>query len=393
MPYNATTLTEKILDTLHTVLPRDNVGIPLHEPTFTQDEVLMTKECVESGWVSYRSQFVDRFEKELADYLGVQHVISTVNGTAALHIALLALGIQPQEEILIPSLTFAATANAVSYCGATPHFVDSCEEDFGVNVEKLDNYLQKITNLNKDGHLINRITGRRIRAIIPVHVFGHPVDMDALNAVADRYKLLVIEDAAESLGSLYKNRHTGTFGQIAITSFNGNKIITTGGGGAVLVNDAILAEKVRHLSTTAKQAHPWEFWHDEVGYNYRLAGINAALGCAQMNKIREFLEKKRTLAFQYKEAFSSIEEMKWINEPKACKSNFWLNAILLDNSIKAYKNDILAYLNNHKIFCRGVWVPMHKLPAFQNCPRMDLSITENLYDRIINLPSSPSLVS
>ena len=385
-------LAEKILQTLRHVLPNSEVGYGLHEPSFDAEELSLTKECIESGWISYRSQFVDQFEQTLAEFLKVPHVISTVSGTAALHIALLALDVKPKEEILVPALTFAATTNAIAYCGAIPHLVDSSEENLGIDVAKLDNYLQKNAYLNASGQLVNKTSGNVIKGIIPVHIFGHAVDMQPLCELAQRYHLWILEDAAESLGSLYNNEHTGTLGTIGITSFNGNKIITTGGGGAVLIKDPTLAKRVRHLSTTAKVAHPWEFWHDEVGYNYRMPGVNAAIGCAQLKKLQKFLENKRKLALTYEELFKDFDEITYFKEPSYCKSNYWLNAILLKDDYQPKKNHILEHLNQHKIFSRGVWVPMHRLPAFGKTPRMDLSTAESLYDRVINLPSSPSLM-
>jgi len=385
-------LAEKILEGLRTVLPNPQLGYGLHEPSFDAEEVSLTKECIESGWISYRSQFVDQFEQMLAEFLKVPYVISTVSGTAALHIALLALGLKPNEEVLVPALTFVATTNAISYCGAIPHLVDSCEENLGIDVEKLNEYLKKNTQLNSNGQLVNKNTGNLVKGIIPVHIFGHAVDMKPLCELATQYHLWILEDAAESLGSLYENSYTGTLGTIGVTSFNGNKIITTGGGGAVLVKDPELAKRIRHLSTTAKVAHPWEFWHDEVGYNYRMPGVNAAIGCAQLRKLQRFLENKRKLASAYQDIFKDFDEITYFKEPHYCKSNYWLNAILLKEEYKQQKDLILEHLNQHKIFSRGVWVPMHKLPAFGKTPRMDLNTAENLYDRIINLPSSPSLI-
>jgi len=281
----ADALVEEIRDAVRkSVAPpytSDDVPLSLHEPYFRGNENAYVKECIDTGWVSSVGKFVDRFEQELADYTGVKRAVAVSNGTAALHIALLLAGVEAGDEVLVPALTFVATANAVSYLGASPHFVDSEDVSLGMDAEKLDRYLSA-TVVRKDGYAFNKTTGRRVSVLLPMHTFGHPVDLDVLTAVAEKYHLTLVEDAAESIGSFYKGRHTGNFGRIAALSFNGNKTITTGGGGALLTNDEDLGRHAKHLTTQAKVPHAWEFVHDAIGYNYRMPNINAALGCAQL---------------------------------------------------------------------------------------------------------------
>jgi perosamine synthetase len=276
--------------------------------------------------VSYNGAYVTRFEEELAAFTGAQRAVAVVNGTAALHLALRLAGVQPSDEVLIPALTFVATANAIAYCGAVPHFVDSETQSLGIDAGKLDVYLDDVAEQRGDA-FFNRRTGRCLRALVPVHVFGHPCDLDALAGVCERFGLAMVEDAAEALGSHYKGTHVGTRGRMAVLSFNGNKIITTGGGGAVLTGDDVLADRIKHLATTAKMPHPWAYIHDEVGYNYRMPNINAALGCAQLEQLPGFLRRKRTLAARYAEAFRDVEGVTFVQEPAWGRSNYWLNAL------------------------------------------------------------------
>lgn len=352
------------------------------------------KDCLDSGWVSYAGQYVERFERMLEQATGARHAVAMVSGTAALHTGLMVCGIRPGDEVLVPALTFVATANAVVHAGGIPHFVESDVVTLGVSPGLLDDYLSSITD-QKDGQCINRQTGRRIAAIIPMHVFGHPADMDALNDVAGRHNIVVVEDAAESLGSSYKGRSTGTFGRVAALSFNGNKIITTGGGGALLTDDSELARHARHLSTTAKLRHKWEFRHDEIAYNYRMPSLNAALGCAQLEQLPSFVNAKRRLADRYTEALKGVAGVDFLREPASASSNYWLNAILLRPELaKDYANRdaLLAALNSAGFMARPAWSLMHHLPMYTGCPRMDLSVAESLERRIVNLPSSVSLV-
>lgn len=366
----------------------------LHEPTMRGREWDYVKECLDSGWVSYAGQYVERFERMLEQVTGVRHAVAMTSGTAALHTGLIVCGIRLGDEVLVPALTFVATANAVAHAGAIPHFVESDSATLGVSPRLLDEYLSQITD-QKDGQCINCRTGRRIAAIIAMHVFGHPVDLDALNEVAGRYNIVVVEDAAESLGSSYKGRSTGTFGRVAALSFNGNKIITTGGGGALLTDDPELARRARHLSTTAKLPHKWEFRHDEIAYNYRMPSLNAALGCAQLEQLPGFVTAKRRLAEKYAVALEGVAGIGFLREPAFASSNYWLNAILLQPEIAndcVNRDALLAALNTVGFMARPAWSLMHHLPMYSDCPRMDLHVAESLERRIVNLPSSVSLV-
>lgn len=380
-----------ILNTIKSCLPTSNDFIALHEPNFSGNEWNYLKECLDSGWVSSAGQFVTRFEENLAEFTGVKHAVAVVNGTAALHICLKLAGVEQEDEVLIPALTFVATANAVSYCGAIPHFVDSEEKTLGVDPFNLEIYLKKIVDLRKEGSF-NKITGRRIKALVVMHTFGHPVDLDALLEITKRFKLELIEDAAEALGSYYKSRHVGNWGRLAALSFNGNKIVTTGGGGAILTNDDALAKMAKHITTTAKVPHKWEFYHDMVGYNYRLPNINAALGCAQLELLPSFIEKKRHLALKYQNAFVNIDGVSFFAEPEFAKSNYWLNVLLLTEESAEERNNFLEYTNSNGIMTRPVWVLMHKLPMYKSCPQMNLSVAKSLERRVINIPSSTLLL-
>ncbi|MGG4497721.1 LegC family aminotransferase [Brevibacillus reuszeri] len=383
-------MVNSVVDTLKRVLPKDKELISLHEPTFQGNEWNYVKECIDTGWVSSVGKYVNQFEQMLVEYTGVKHAIAVVNGTAALHICLKIVGVQPNDEVLIPALTFIATANAVAYCGAVPHFVDSNIETLGIDPIKLDHYLGEICELRKEG-CYNKITGRRIKAVIPMHTFGHPVELDALQEVCLRYQIEMVEDTAESLGSFYKGRHTGNWGKASALSFNGNKVVTTGGGGAILTNDEQLGKFAKHLTTTAKKPHRWTFEHDHVGYNYRMPNINAALGCAQIEKLPTYVQQKRALADFYKEAFRNMEGIQVITEPVNAKSNYWLNAIFLDGDSASLRDDILEGTNEQGIMTRPVWRLLHNFPMFADSPKMDVSVAESLEARIINIPSSPFL--
>ncbi len=361
----------------------------LHEPLFEGNEADYVKECIDTKWVSSAGKFVDRFEQILTDFTGISSV-ATMNGTAALHICLRMAGVKEGDEVLVPTLTFVATANAVTYCGAEPHFVDSEENSLGVDASKLDAWLKKET-LQKNGECFNKKTGKRIPALIAMHTYGHPVDLDAIKATADRHHIVLIEDAAESLGSFYKKKHTGFAGKFSCLSFNGNKIVTTGGGGAVMTADPKLAQQIKHLTTTAKAKHPWNFYHDAVGFNYRLPNLNAALGCAQLETLPKMLEAKRKLATRYQKNFEKIEGVRFFKEPSYAKSNYWLNVLLLDSKNSGHRDAVLAKTNESGLMTRPAWVLMHKLPMFKSCPKMDLSIAEDLERRILNIPSSAFL--
>lgn len=380
-----------IIGALRTVLPAGGASIPLHEPSFKGNEWEYVKECLDTGWVSSVGKFVDRFEQELANYTGVKRAIAVVNGTAALHVCLKLVGVEEGDEVLVPALTFIATANAVSYCGAIPHFVDSDRTTLGLDPQKLEFYLKEIAEVRSAG-CFNKKTGRRIRAVLPTHTFGHPVDLDSLAEVCQRYQLELIEDAAESLGSFYKGRHTGNRGKVAALSFNGNKIITTGGGGAILTNDEQLGKLAKHLTTTARVPHKWSFIHDQIGFNYRLPNLNAALGCAQLEQLPGFIKSKRELAAKYREAFAGIDGIRFFTEPSFAQSNYWLNVLLLDEDFAAQRDSLLDATNSQGIMTRPAWILMHELEVYKSCPKMDsLSTAEDIERCLINIPSSSNL--
>lgn len=360
--------------------------VPLHEPTFNEKEVEYVTDCVKTGWVSSVGAYVTRFEEELAKFVGVKRAVAVVNGTAALHIALKVAGVEANDEVLMPSLTFIATANAVSYCRAVPHFIDVHEETLGVDPFKLDKYLSEISEL-REGELFNKQSNRRIRALVPMHTFGHSVHLEELLAIAEKYQLVLVEDAAESLGTYYKGKHTGSFGKVNAMSFNGNKIITTGGGGAILTDDDALADYAKHLTTTAKVPHKWEYVHDEIGYNYRMPNINAALGCAQLEKINEFLRQKKHLTCRYEALTKELEGVQLFKQPLNSDSNYWLQTFILNETLK--RDEVLEFLNGQGVMCRPIWQPMHELAMYQHCLKMDLHMTELLKMRIVNIPSTP----
>ncbi|MGI9211526.1 MAG: LegC family aminotransferase [Methylococcaceae bacterium] len=363
---------------------------PLHEPRFKGNEWAYVKECLDSAWVSSVGGFVDRFESDLARVTGSRYAIAVVNGTAALHIAMKLAGVQTGDEVIVPALSFIATANAISYCGAIPHFVDSEMATFGIDPYALREYLQRIV-IRKNNQSINRETNRVIRAVVPVHVLGHPVRIDELVKVAHEFNLIIIEDAAESLGSRWKGQHTGTFGLFGTLSFNGNKTITTGGGGAILTNDESLAQKAKHLTTTAKLPHPWEFDHDDIGYNYRLPNLNAALGCAQLESLPEILKSKRHLHSVYSKAFEGISEITLWSEAIEAESNYWLQTLILDETESHQRDTILLAANKAGFMSRPLWKLTPQLTPYSGCPKAPLPIAEALLRRVINIPSSAYL--
>jgi perosamine synthetase len=384
---NTVTLT---LTAVRSVLGEASRTIVLHEPEFSGHEWDYVKECIDTGWVSSVGAFVDRFESDLRACTGAPHAVATCNGTAALHICLLLAGVQRGDEVLMPALTFIATANAVSYVGAVPHFVDSETRSLGIDAQALHAYLGDLAE-QRDGASFNRRTGARLRALVVMHVFGHPCDLDALADVAERWNLVLIEDAAESLGASYKGRHTGNVGRVSALSFNGNKVVTTGGGGAVLTNDAALGQRAKHLTTTARVPHRWSFLHDEVGYNYRLPNLNAALGCAQLEQLPSFVERKRALAERYATAFEGVPGIEFLREPAHTRSNYWLNAIVLAPEQADTRDALLAALNDAGYMSRPLWTLMHHLPMYAACQRAPLPVAESLEARVINLPSSARL--
>jgi perosamine synthetase len=383
------TLTEAVVGAIRGVVGPGKVA--LHEPSFEGNEWLYLKECLDSTFVSSVGKFVDRFEDELANYTGAKYAISVVNGTAALQISLKLAGVQANDEVLVPALTFVATVNAVTYCNAIPHFVDSEEGTLGIDTSKLRHYLQRNTS-QQSGKCVNNLSGRVIRALVPMHTFGHPSDIDGLLSIANDFNILLVEDAAESLGSFYHGQHTGTFGLFGTLSFNGNKTITTGGGGAILTNNEALARHAKHLTTVAKIPHAWEFRHDEIGYNYRMPNINAALGCAQLEKLSAKLTSKRELFKRYQSAFAHLEGISLFSEPENCQSNYWLQTLLLDDIESENRDLILESTNKTGIMTRPAWVLMNDLEPFKSFPSMGLPTAKSLYKRIINIPSSPGLV-
>ncbi len=381
---------DRTVDALRRALPADAARAPLHEPRFAGREWDYLKECLASSFVSSVGAFVTRFEQQMAEAAGTARAIAVVNGTAALHVCLLLAGVRTEDEVLAPALTFVATANAIRYCGALPHFVDADAVTLGVDPERLADHLRAVGE-RRGGETINRRTGRRIAAIVPMHTFGHPVDMEPLLALAEEWGLFVIEDATESLGSRYKGRPTGAWSRLAAFSFNGNKIITTGGGGAITTDDERLAQAAKHLTTTAKLPHPWAFVHDQVGFNYRMPNLNAALGCAQLEQLAEFLAAKRALAERYREALADLPGVSFVAEPPFARSNYWLNALLLDERHAGEREGLLQRCNEAGLACRPAWTLMHRLPMYRDCPRMDLPVAESIERRLVNLPSGVGL--
>ena len=385
---DSTKLVSQIVEAIREVVGPGQVA--LHEPSFDGNEWLYLKECLDSNYVSSSGKFVDQFELSLAHYTGAKYAISVVNGTAALQIALKLAGVNSGEEVLLPALTFIATANAISHLGAIPHFVDSEESTLGIDVVKLREYLSANTE-EQSSLRINKHTKRIIRALVPMHTFGHPSDLEQLLSIARDFNLVLVEDAAESLGSFYKGQHTGTFGLLGSLSFNGNKTITTGGGGAILTNDETLARRAKHLTTTAKISHKWEFDHDEIGYNYRMPNINAALGCAQIEKLPEKVIAKRELFKRYKEEFKLISGASIFEESSNCQSNYWLQTLLLEDDSLRLRDSVLDASNNVGIMTRPAWKLISNLAPYGNSPAMSLEGANSLYRRAINLPSSPAL--
>ena len=358
--------------------------IALHEPIFTGREKDYVNEAIDSTYVSSVGKFVNRFETDLAHYTGSQQAVATVNGTAALHVALVASGVGVGDLVITQSLTFVATCNAIRYCGADPIFVDVDAHTLGLSPIAMRQWLDEHAFVDDQGQCRHTESMRVIKAALPMHTFGHPADLDGLVAVCGDWQLVLIEDAAESLGSFYKGQHTGTVGALGTLSFNGNKTITTGGGGAVLAGSSELAARVKHLTTTAKQAHAYDFVHDELAFNYRMPNLNAALGCAQLEQLTGFIKTKRELAMAYK-AFLADSDWQFIDEPEGCQSNFWLNAVQCQN--RSQRDALLNHLHSHGILARPSWTPMHLLPMYASCMRGALTQTAHLFDSLVNLPS------
>ena len=362
-----------------------NPFIPLHEPRFVGNEKEYVCETIESTFVSSVGKYVTKFEEMVADFSGAKYAIATSNGTSALHIALKLVGVDESCEVITQPLTFIATVNAIKYCCAEPIFVDIDMDTLGLSPDSLKNFLAKNCYIDERGNCINKNSSKIIKACVPMHTFGHPCKIDEIVKVCKSFNIEVVEDSAESLGSYYKEKHTGTFGKLGVFSFNGNKIITTGGGGMIVTDDEKLAKRAKHITTTAKVPHPYEYIHDEVGYNYRLTNLAAALGVAQMEKLDFFVEKQRELAKIYKEFFKD-SDIKFITEPKNSRSNYWLNAIILED--KKQRDEFLKYTNKNGIMTRPIWRLMNKLKMFKDAQCEDLSNALWLEDRVVNISSS-----
>lgn len=385
-----TGLEDAVLERIRSAIGRKEAS--LHEPMLYGNEIEYTRQAIESGYVSSVGEFVDRFERCLESYIGVKHAIAVVNGTSGLQLSLRILGVARGDEVICPALTFAATANAIVHAEALPLFVDVSESDLGIDFEKLDSFLESTAERTESG-LINKMTKRRISGLIVMHTFGHPVDMDRGCALSEKWGVPVVEDAAEALGSRFGDHHVGTLGRLGVLSFNGNKIVTTGGGGAILTNDDTLAESCRKLSTTAKIPHAWEFRHSEVAFNFRMPNINAALGLAQMEGLPEFIGAKRKLHDRYRDSFSDMSEIRVFSESPGRTSNHWLNAVILGKNHSHRLDDLLRRTNDAGVKTRPAWTPLHLMDHFSTMSRTDLSTTEDLARRILNVPSSAFLVS
>lgn len=374
---------QEILEFIRTLYPNEQ-PVPLHAPRFLGNEKKYLAECIDTTYVSYVGRFVSDFEEHIKQLTGARYAVAMVNGTAAIHMLLAAAGVGPGDEVITQALTFAATAAGIKHAQAEPAFVDVDRETLGMSPESLRAYLHATAERDSRG-LRNKTTGRRIAAVMPMHTFGHSVRIEEIAAICEEFKLPLFEDAAESIGSRYKGKHTGTFGRAAVISFNGNKPVTTGGGGMVITDDEDLAERTRHISTTAKRKHRWEFYHDEVGYNLRLPNVNAAIGCAQMEYFDRTIANKRETAARYA-SFFRTQGISFFSEPPESSSNYWLNAILLQD--RAEREEFLEYSNDHGVQTRPVWTLLHKLPPYMNCPRSGLENAEWLEDRVVNIPSS-----
>ena len=359
-------------------------NVPLHEPKFIGNEKKYLKQCIDTSFVSSVGKFVDKLEKKIAKYTRAKYVIATTNGTSAIHISLILAGVDSNHEVITQPLNFIASCNAISYCNASPIFVDVDKDTMGLSPYALEDFLKKNTII-KNKKCINKKTKKIIKACIPTHTYGHSCRIDQIKKILNKYYIFLIEDASESLGSFYKNKHTGTFGRLGVISFNGNKIITAGGGGCIITNDKKLAQKAKHLTTTAKVVHKWEFNHDMIGYNYRMPNINAALLVAQLEKLNDFVINKRNLAKKYKFFFKKTN-LNYFEEPKNCKSNYWLNSIILKNKIQ--RDQFLKKTNSSGIMTRPTWKLMNKLQMFRNAQCDGLKNSKWLEDRIVNIPSS-----
>lgn len=377
----------QVTDFVHQLFGTEET-VPLHAPLFIGNEKKYLNECIDTTFVSSVGKFVDRFEEEIAAYTGAKKAVVCVSGTNALHMAMMLVGVEREDEVLTQALTFIATCNAISYIGAHPVFIDVDMETLGLSPNAVKAWLEKNAEL-KNGICYNKRTGRRVKACVPMHTFGHPVKIDELVQICNEWHIELVEDAAESIGSLYKGKHTGTFGKVGAISFNGNKTITTGGGGMLLFQDEELGKLAKHLTTQAKVPHRWAFVHDHIGYNYRMPNINAALGCAQLENLERYVENKRETAQIYADFFKNVPDITFFTEPENCRSNYWLNVVMLKD--KAAQQKFLEYTNDHGVMTRPVWELMNRLEMFKHCENDGLKNTEWLADRIVNIPSSVRL--
>ena len=375
---------EKVISFIHKLYGTEEF-VPLSVPKFMGNEKKYLEECIDTTFVSSVGKFVDRFENDMAAYTGAKKAVVCVSGTSALHMAMMLVGVERNDEVLTQALTFIATCNAISYIGAHPVFIDVDKDTIGLSPIAVKNWLAKNAEI-RNGECFNKNTGRRVKACVPMHTFGHPIHIEELIQICEEYHIEVVEDAAESIGSLYKGKHTGTFGKVSAISFNGNKTITTGGGGMMLFNDGELAAKAKHLTTQAKVPHRWEFRHDHIGYNYRMPNINAALGCAQLENIDKFIESKRQVAAEYTELFKNVDGIDFFTEPENTFSNYWLNAVILKD--KAAQQAFLQQTNDNGVMTRPIWELMNRLPMFEHCENDGLENTIWFADRVVNIPSS-----
>jgi len=359
--------------------------IPLHRPKFSGNEKEYLLETIDSTFVSSIGEFVNQFEDKVAEYTGIKYAIATVNGTTALHVALLLSGVEQDTEVITQSLTFAATCNAIRYCGAEPVFVDVDRSTLGLSPQSLKSFIDEYCELRDDGFCWNKFSKRRVVACLPMHTFGFPAQLDEIKQICDQYNIELVEDAAESIGSFYRGSHTGGIGKVSVVSFNGNKIITSGGGGMIMTDDKELAIHAKHITTTAKISHHWDFEHDEVGYNYRLPNLNAALGVAQIEVLPAYVESKRSLSKKYQE-WGNEHGLVFMQEPVNTKSNYWLNVAITQD--KQQRDLMLEETNNRDVMTRPAWIPMHKLAMNKKYQKNDMTNTEWLFERIVNVPSS-----
>ena len=378
---------QKLVEFIHGLYKTDEF-IPLHEPKFMGNEKKYLNECIDSTFVSSVGQYVDRFEEEFAKYVGSKYAVATVNGTSALHISLLLADVQRDDEVITQPLTFIATCNAISYCGAKPIFVDVDRETMGLSPKSLRDFLEEHCEV-LDEQCINKTTNRTIKACVPMHTFGHPCKIDEIKEICDSWHIALVEDAAESLGSYYKQKHTGIFGKVGAFSFNGNKIITSGGGGVIVTDDEALAKRAKHLTTTAKVPHPYEYAHDEIGYNYRMPNLNAALLVAQLEQLDDFLENKRELTQKYEQFFATYNEIEFVKEPSNASSNYWLQAVILED-LEA-RDNFLEYTNKNGIMTRPIWKLMNELEMFKDAQCTNLDNAKYLEQRVVNISSGVTL--